>query len=145
MYIKKIIPIGISFIISITAYSQSVIKLGKFEVSSEDLSRPGYSGPQKISEDEVTFYLEEHPEWRLPTLDELILMYGKRKELGMRGSVYIAYSMNKGYTIPVKYSNYDWYKKPFGRTFYVNFFEGGEIQGMFGPNETYVRLVKSLK
>lgn len=136
------IPFGIALLINVTSYSQSLIKLGKIEVASKDLSAPGYSSATPFKEDELTYYLEEHPEWRLPTLDELMLMYEKRKELGMQGDWYIGYSMNKGgYTIPVKYSNYDWYKNPLGKTFYVGFYDGGTIQTMFS-SDVYVRLVK---
>jgi hypothetical protein len=142
MYLKKIIPFGIAIVINVTSYSQSLIKLGKIEVASKDLSAPGYSIATRFKEDELTYYLEEHPEWRLPTLDELMLMYEKRNELGMQGDWYIACGMNKGgYTIPVKYSNSDWYKNPFGKTFYVGFYNSGRIETMLS-SDIYVRLVK---
>ncbi len=123
------------------AFGQNTIKLGKLEISKNDLSAPGYSIPTRFELDDITFYLEEHPEWRLPTLDELVLMYENRELLGMNGEFYMAKDVKRGYTISSTYANESWYKNPYGREFYLNFYNRGKILTIC-TSATYVRLVK---
>ena len=125
----------------------AVIKLGKLEISSVELTKWG-AGPDRLKATEVQNYLANHPEWRLPTADELLNMYEQRNDEYHRGKIdnlipdlYLCYGLNNGAKIPDKYSNYSWYKQANSIFLWVNF-NGGQLSQDYG-NECYVRLVKT--
>jgi hypothetical protein len=50
------------------------ISVGGLEISNSDL-------PEKMNITDIKVYLEKHPEWRLPSIEELNLMYQKRSSI----------------------------------------------------------------
>jgi uncharacterized protein (TIGR02145 family) len=50
------------------------IRIGGIEISNADL-------PEKMTISEIRVYLQKHSEWRLPTIEELNLMYEKRSSI----------------------------------------------------------------
>jgi hypothetical protein len=115
------------------------IKIGNLEVTSTDLIIPELQAkgmdPKYDYNNHVIYYLEEHPEWRLPTLEEMIYLYENREKLNMKESFYMAYSVNPGSKQSEKYQN---------EASFVKFFESGKYNLCLGQRCS-VRLIKVKK
>lgn len=117
----------------ITGISAQTIKIGKLEVASTDLVIPNLKiDPRYTYEDHVEYYLEDHPEWRLPTVDELLVLYQNKAKLGMEGSFYMAYGISPNSKLNSKYANQECW---------VDFFSSGKYDINFNQR-CYVRLIK---
>jgi hypothetical protein len=62
-------------LISINWFFSQTTKIGSMDVARNDLST-------KYKHEEINQYLVNHPEWRLPTIEELQLIYDKKQLLG---------------------------------------------------------------
>jgi hypothetical protein len=136
-----------SFSQNVKLNNSKVVKLGKIEISEEELTKFG-KGPDRIKAVEVENFLANHPEWRLPTIDELLKMYDERNNEyhpgvlnNMIPDLYLCYGLNSGAKIPEKYSNSSWYNKASSKYFSVNF-NGGDLDLVYGY-DCYVRLIKT--
>jgi hypothetical protein len=112
---KKIRKILFIYVVIFTngLFSQGSIKTIKIEnldVASTDLVIPELQAkgldPIYKYDDHIEYFLEDHPEWRLPTLDELIFLYKFRDKLGMQGSFYMAFGTSPNSKYGSKYSNH---------------------------------------
>ena len=121
------------------------INVGRIEISSKDLNKEGNENQNYgdvFKYEQVQSYIASHPEWRLPTLDELLNLYNNRNSIGMTGNFYLCYGLNNGAKIPEKYSNYSWYNSGSTKVFWVSFFQSGKLDIDYGQ-WCSVRLVKS--
>jgi hypothetical protein len=118
------------------AVNAQTIKIGNLEVTSTDLVIPELQAkgmdPRYNYNDHVSYYLDEHPEWRLPTLDELRILYQNRTKLNMLGNPYMAYGVTTGSAFTDKYAN---------QVSWVDFFASGKFDINLGTR-CYIRLIK---
>jgi hypothetical protein len=135
--------IQLSFISTIVCQN---FKIKGLEIASADLKKSNNSSQDygdRYTFKEVEQYLVNNKEWRLPTIDELLIMFENRNEIGnMSGDLYLCYGLNEGEKIPDDYSNYSWYKNPGNQSFWVNFYKSGNNLDVDFGNQCYVRLVK---
>lgn len=143
--IKKFLFIIFINQIGLISFGQN-INLNGLEIANEDLKKsnnPNQEYGDRFTFNEVQRYLSNNKEWRLPTVDELLLMFQKRNSIGnMQGDLYLCYGINNGAQIPDEYSYKSWYKNPQNQSFWINFYKSGSNLDVDMGNQCYVRLVK---
>ncbi len=143
-FIKKTCLLLLSQLVFYT-YGQN-LKINGLEIAREDLKKsnnPNQDYGDRFTFNEVQRYLSNNKEWRLPTVDELLLMFQKRNSIGnMQGDLYLCYGLNNDAQMPDEYSNKSWYKNPQNQSFWINFYKSGSNLDVDMGNQCYVRLVK---
>ena len=131
---------------SVKLSNSNVLKLDKFEISTVDLSKYNY-GPEEIGIKEVKDYLVKHPEWRLPTADELLLIYKNKDKIGnLLYGKYLSYGINKEAKIS---KPYNWSIEVVGKekvysTYFFIDTDSDYLGDVKGESGTYfIRLIKT--
>jgi uncharacterized protein (TIGR02145 family) len=80
------------------------VRIGKIEVSISDV--PGY-----FTKNEALNYVKSQPNWRLPTIEELELIYENRNKLSNLRygyDIYLAHGNQNNFTFPNTQTEYGW-------------------------------------
>jgi hypothetical protein len=81
-------------------------KIKGLEIANGDLA--GFANGFKFSNssrgeytyDQAQLYMAEHSKWRLPTIDEIIVLAENKESLNMDGEFYLCYGRSKGHVLP---------------------------------------------
>ena len=120
-------------------YISQTVKIGKIELANSDLKG---SIDDRFTFKEIQEYLEANKGWRLPTVDELILIYENKNKLVVNGNFYLAHGLNSENNLSsgILYT----YNNAYRKYFYIDFFKSKlELKENSGGIDYYIRLVRS--